>query len=209
MTASLPAAECELGRLWAERDGYRVELTHLRPAGGRLQPSFWAAGPELESFADATAAHPWVASLDCLDERGGFGLFSLRWAEPPDRLFAVLSEVDVVVRDGLGAPDGWQFELAARDADTLSAFQSGCADREIAMSVEGSTVTGDSGRELTAKQRAALELALEEGYFQVPRAITLEELGERLGISQQAASKRIRRGLANRLPAVIEERRAH
>ncbi|EMA51406.1 helix-turn-helix domain-containing protein [Halococcus thailandensis] len=46
---------------------------------------------------------------------------------------------------------------------------------------------------LTAAQRETLLTALEEGYFAIPRDITTEGLGDRLGISDQAVSERLRR----------------
>ena len=37
-------------------------------------------------------------------------------------------------------------------------------------------------------------LAYERGYFESPREVTLEELGEELGITQQAVGSRLRNG---------------
>ena len=59
---------------------------------------------------------------------------------------------------------------------------------------------------LTDKQQATLIIAYNRGYFNSPRDITLEELGEELGITPQAVSSRLRRGmsqiLGNTLPAL-------
>jgi predicted DNA binding protein len=59
---------------------------------------------------------------------------------------------------------------------------------------------------LTDTQQEALVLAYERGYFESPRQVTLEELGEELGISQQAVGSRLRGGikhiLGSTLPAV-------
>ena len=38
-------------------------------------------------------------------------------------------------------------------------------------------------------------LAYERGYFNSPRDVTMTELGEELGISQQAIASRLRRGI--------------
>lgn len=45
---------------------------------------------------------------------------------------------------------------------------------------------------LTDKQRRTLEIALEEGYYERPREISLSELADRLDISKSAVSQRIR-----------------
>lgn len=48
---------------------------------------------------------------------------------------------------------------------------------------------------LTPKQREVLTLALEEGYFDLPRQSELGDLTDGLDISESAVSQRIRRGL--------------
>lgn len=55
----------------------------------------------------------------------------------------------------------------------------------------GTTVSFDIGI-LTDKQRQTLELALEEGYYERPREVSLSELADRLDISKSAVSQRIR-----------------
>lgn len=48
---------------------------------------------------------------------------------------------------------------------------------------------------LTDNQREALLFALEAGYFEEPRDVTLGEVATGLGISQPAASGLLRRGV--------------
>jgi hypothetical protein len=50
---------------------------------------------------------------------------------------------------------------------------------------------------LTDRQREALRVALETGYFSVPRETSLEDLAKRLDVSDTAASQRLRRGVEN------------
>ncbi len=49
---------------------------------------------------------------------------------------------------------------------------------------------------LTDAHRETLEVALTEGYFNVPRRINLVELAESMDISDSAVSQRLRRGVA-------------
>jgi hypothetical protein len=56
---------------------------------------------------------------------------------------------------------------------------------------------------LSEQQYEALRTAFEAGYFAIPREITLQELAARLGISDTAASHRLRRGLQTVLGAEI------
>jgi len=49
---------------------------------------------------------------------------------------------------------------------------------------------------LTDQQREALVAAYENGYFQVPRSVSMDDLASEFGISDSALSQRIRRGTA-------------
>lgn len=64
---------------------------------------------------------------------------------------------------------------------------------EIIRSASGEemTVSIDLGL-LTAKQREALVLALDEGYYERPRDADLATLADRLGITKSAVSQRLR-----------------
>ena len=54
---------------------------------------------------------------------------------------------------------------------------------------------GGGAPQLTEIQRATLVEAVDSGYLSIPRDCSLEELGDRLGISESAASERFRRGV--------------
>ena len=47
---------------------------------------------------------------------------------------------------------------------------------------------------LTDSQYRALVLAASRGYYEVPKAVTLAELAEEIGVSHQALSEQLRRG---------------
>jgi predicted DNA binding protein len=48
---------------------------------------------------------------------------------------------------------------------------------------------------LTTQQYEVLATAASQGYFEVPRAVTLEELAEEFDVSHQAVSERLRRAV--------------
>lgn len=56
---------------------------------------------------------------------------------------------------------------------------------------------------VTAKQRQALELAHERGYYDRPRETDLSELAAELGISKSAVSQRLRAAEATIVDAVV------
>jgi predicted DNA binding protein len=46
-------------------------------------------------------------------------------------------------------------------------------------------------------------VALEQGYFAIPREVSAEELATQFNISDQAVTERIRRGLTNVLTQIL------
>lgn len=111
---------------------------------------------------------------------------------------------NAVTRGGLflgGRAVDTQFELRMRfpDRDAVARFRDDCASLDIDLSVEA-IYESDSGQlagqfGLSQPQREALLLAVERGYFKVPRQASLADLADVLGVSSQAASERLRRGL--------------
>lgn len=56
-------------------------------------------------------------------------------------------------------------------------------------------MSSQNSRSLTAEQRSFLERAVQDGYFEVPRKITLGELSDASGISDQEGSELLRHAL--------------
>lgn len=94
--------------------------------------------------------------------------------------------------------NGWQVQLRFADREQLVAFNDDCRDRDISVTVDHLRVSddGDDGVvALTPKQQELLSVAHEEGYFDVPRGISQDELADRLDVSKSAVSQRLRRAI--------------
>lgn len=93
------------------------------------------------------------------------------------------------------------------ESSGISAFVTRVRDW-VAVSVDGvGTYGAESARlrsSLTPTQRQLLDLAVERGYFDVPRQVTAAELGEELGVSASAVSDRLRRVESNVLPQLVQ-----
>jgi predicted DNA binding protein len=74
--------------------------------------------------------------------------------------------------------------------------------KSLMQKLESDNVTGEVIRisrlkdeeELTARQESILQIALEKGYFEVPKNITLRELAETLDVSAATLTEILRRG---------------
>jgi predicted DNA binding protein len=65
------------------------------------------------------------------------------------------------------------------------------------------TVVLDSG-DLTGKQRSAVEIAVQSGYYEQPRKADLTDLAEQIGISKSAVSQRLRSAEAKLVKNIYE-----
>ncbi|MFB6170494.1 MAG: helix-turn-helix domain-containing protein [Haloarculaceae archaeon] len=187
-----------LGEVLDTVGDYYVELTQFVPTGDQLVPFLWVDDDGEGRVERALRDHARIAAITCYDRRAGRSLYEVEWTRPLDDFLAILHDVDVLVSRARGTPDGWQFDLLAEDQDELATFQSACNARSVPIEIRsisrpGAAVADRLG--VTEKQQEILQLAYERGYFDVPRQVTLSELGAELQISPQAASKRLRRGL--------------
>lgn len=95
----------------------------------------------------------------------------------------------------------WYLRFRFSDHQNVADFyqyltDNGITDFDIHSIYELTSRSDRNGRDdLTDEQREALIAAARNGYFDVPRGVTLEDLGEELGVSQQAVSQRIRRAV--------------
>ncbi|MFB6140739.1 MAG: helix-turn-helix domain-containing protein [Halosimplex sp.] len=186
-----------------------VEVERVVPTGG---PSYyaWFVGEGHRALLDDLRRDDSVGEVVVLDELPDRTLVRLGpdWLSPP--LFDAVAAVGVTVVELRGTHDGWTAQLRFPDAGALGAFYDAAVERDLPVEFRqiyesdvGSRGASGTEYEVTETQRETLAAAYERGYFEVPRRITLTELADRLGVSEQAVSERIRRGLASLLTATL------
>ncbi len=159
----------------------------------------WAYGGAFEPFEAAIEADETIESVQTVNRLSDRRLYRARVAESatmvlyPAEAESGISRLSVTV-----TANGVDSRVRLPDRNALKVFRQICERADVSFSLrgiyEGEESATNGRHELSKKQREALELAVCEGYFTVPRQITLEELSEQLDISRQAASERIRRG---------------
>lgn len=92
----------------------------------------------------------------------------------------------------------WSFTVRFPDHTALTQFHQLYQTEEFPVHIDRvASLDEEAGTKyefgLTPDQRTALLLAVEEGYFAVPRETKLDEIADELDITRQAASERVRR----------------
>lgn len=75
---------------------------------------------------------------------------------------------------------------------------------EVMRNVDSAAAILESIRELSDVERETLSVAINEGYFEEPRNVTLESLAGEFDISDTAVSKNMRRAERKLLPTILE-----
>lgn len=176
-------------------------------------------GPVVVCWVEAAAFERFEASLDGDEVR----TFSVLETTPDRRLYHVRLERPPLFPlkeafDSFGATplvgsvirgDGWLARARVPDRDALVAFRRACQDRGVSFRLEGLSESDRGERDgasLTPKQREALLLAYDSGYYDVPRRSSLGDLGERLEISKPSVASRLRRAEQRVIGAVLDRR---
>lgn len=209
-TLSIPAADFTLGGALSPNPGIRVRLERVIPVGETFIPYLWASNDALGEIESALRAEADISSFTIVDRLDDEALVRVEWDESVDGFLAVLARTNASILDGEGEADTWRFQLRFDDQDELTAFYRECADRGVAVTLESVHTPGTSDEfgpdvDLTDTQRETLLLALERGYFDVPRRVNFVELADELGVSDTAVSQRLRRGTETLLAAVLDE----
>ncbi|MFD1511974.1 helix-turn-helix domain-containing protein [Halomarina rubra] len=127
----------------------------------------------------------------------GDPVYALELSTDRLRFGPVFVDIGLQVLDLVGGDGGWTFRLRTPDRGSLACLRRYCDEEGVSFELRSLTDIGEeSALGLTVEQREALRVAYEMGYFEEPRAVSLAELGERLGVSATAAGRRLRRATA-------------
>ncbi len=189
----LPAAQTTLGTALE----YAPEATfELESSVSKTCPSLWVSDVGRDTAVAAFETDPSVAEYELLVETKSRLLFDVTFVEGTMRLRDELLANGGSVLEMWGTDGWWQVRVRFPDRDTLveayDRLEASGISVDLRRVSDVSGVTGEETR-LTPQQQEALEAALEHGYFEIPRGISMEELAEELGISHQALSERFRR----------------
>lgn len=196
---TVPASAFELGRLLEQLPGVRVELEQLVPIENSIIPLFWVSEGEPEEIEAILRQSPLTEDVTHLAKDGQRMLFKVKWNRAINGLIQPLINLNAKVLEAENVGEGWDFRIQFPSHDALSAFRDHCDSEGIPLILRRlyNPQYPHEGDALTKEQHEAVLVAYEQGYFDVPRGTTVSELAEQFGISDNAFSQRLRRGLGS------------
>lgn len=188
----------------------RVQQSTFGDDPGRIM--FWAETGDLEAFEAVAEDDPSVSTVVRLTRSSGRALYRIDIADHCEEqmTYPTLVELDIAVLHAEGTPDGWNIRIHAPSRRSIQRYVEACRESDLSVSVNylyAKREVDDGEAHLTTSQREVLTLALEEGYFDIPRGTTTHELGDDLGVSGQAVSERLRRALRKSVVQTLEDER--
>ena len=181
----VPAMRMEIERL----------ATHSREW---VMPFVWVSGDDFEAFESALADDPTVVEFSLVDDFDGTRLYEIEWVESVANLVDEVVDQHGTVLEASASSDGWQFKIRFTAQSQVETFREHFDEQGVRFDVQQLTQP-DAPRQssfgLTDNQRETLVLAQREGYFEIPRATSLSQLADRVGVSSNSLSERLRRGM--------------
>ncbi|WP_158058722.1 helix-turn-helix domain-containing protein [Halorussus halophilus] len=159
----------------------------------------WAFGGDFDTFEVGLDEDPTVRTYNVLEELGGRKLYRVRLAsENLQPVYPVYQRLGAGPLAATGTHEGWQRRVRFPDRESVVEMREFCTENDVQFQLRRLYTPGESDLEdefgLSPEQRHALVVAEQNGYFDVPRQLSLDDLGEQLGVSGQSASERLRRG---------------
>ncbi|WP_121743548.1 helix-turn-helix domain-containing protein [Natronorubrum halophilum] len=174
------------------------------PETGRF---FFVVSGVDETFDRALEQDHTVAWWTLVDESGSNRIYQLRHTERTKLISTKTIELNGILLECVSNSRGWDVRLHLPDRNALADLCAYCEREGYAFELHRmfrqDEWTRGVAAELTDEQYDAIMAAYEEGYFEEPREISLEDLAARLDISPTAAGGRIRRGTEQLIRATL------
>ncbi|WP_254764578.1 helix-turn-helix domain-containing protein [Natrinema marinum] len=173
----------------------------------RTTPLVWFSNVDRDDVESAIEADPTVAEYSQLleDTEDGELFYRLQYTEEVGSICRCVYTHGGTVLDAHVTDGQWTLRLLFPDREGLSSAVSAIEERDVRIDIKRMVEAGQNddlettAAALTEPQQEAIAEAYRQGYYDVPREISLEELANELDISHQALSERLRR--ANRVLA--------
>lgn len=181
--AAVPSATAELDRVVAHSPDH-------------VMPFVWIVDADRAAVDAAVVEDPTVEAATVTDAFEDAYLYQFDWADVvAERLHAVLDH-DGVVLEARGAGDGWRLRVRFGSREHFSVFREHFRQFGAVTLHQLTSPRTPGGVQygVSDKQREALLVAFDAGYYDNPSAATGEDVARQLGITQQSVSRRLRRG---------------
>lgn len=205
----VPTSEFVLSDALEEVPNVRVEIKRVVAGAEQVTPYFWVFGDAVDAFERALYDDPDALEVLTLEEENPTErFFRVTWHQNTPNILTAVGNSQSTILDAVNTEVGqWELKILAPHRDGLAHCRDECVENGITFQLlrvyqpDNPPERAQFG--LTEEQQEALEAAYDGGYFEIPRDMTMTDIAYRMGISRNALSARIRRGIRNLLKNTI------
>lgn len=162
---------------------------------------FSVTADNLEHLDTALEADPTVTTPHQIADLGDQRMYRVHITDAAQVTTPTLAQLGIQILDVRSQGASWVLRLQLPDREALVEFRNYCVREGITFDIRTLYLEEDRVSEgsfgLTEDQRDALTIAFENGYFNDPRDLTLQELAAEMDISSAALGRRLRRAITN------------
>ncbi|WP_338729603.1 helix-turn-helix domain-containing protein [Haladaptatus sp. DJG-WS-42] len=196
---SIPATELALSHVLRSDLDVEIDVERIVQSGHEtVMPLVWFRGMEKDKLESLLEADDSIESISQLADLGDEFLYRMEWVEQIILLLNMLTDAEATVLNAYGRGDRWNLRVMYPNREKFSENLDFSEQADLSFEIHSIRELDDEpvGRYgLTQSQYDTLIRAVDQGYFEIPREVSLEDLAADFGVSHQALSERLRRGL--------------
>jgi hypothetical protein len=176
-----------------------------------LRNLFWASGGSFGRFEAALAEDPTITTFESLAEENEARLYRVQYSSevPEVDAYRALVALDGAVLHAENDGQGWFVRVRFPSREAIAEFRERCWESAFDIHIRAVYDREQQAPQhrfgLTGAQHETLLTALHSGYFTIPRGASLQDVADELGVSSQAASERLRRGMKSLIRTTLAE----
>ncbi|WP_158056721.1 helix-turn-helix domain-containing protein [Halorussus halophilus] len=194
---SVPAEKTALHETFETLPELEIRMEHIvGTEQGEVMPFVWVSGASEDEIERALQADSSAGEVRKVDEEEDAFLYKLAFTNGLHVLAEIVFEKDGTILEVQGHDEAWRLLLRFPDRKDFADAYEMLGEYEFEpelLDIHSLDADSESPHELTDEQYEILQAAHEMGHYDVPRDTTLESVADRLDISRQAASERLRR----------------
>ncbi|SFS56023.1 helix-turn-helix domain-containing protein [Halostagnicola kamekurae] len=200
----LAASETSLGDVFDALPALFCEMEQAIASSNRTLWLSGATAAEIESALEEASSIRTCTQIGGGDDRW---LFDIGFDPQSIDIFDIVDAEGGTVLSASAAKGMWRFSVRFREREAIATFYEHLRSVGLEPTIVrlfDPTTEMHTRYGLTTQQYHTLLAAVERGYFEIPRKITMQELSDELGVSHQALSEQLRRAYRALVTAEFE-----
>ncbi|AHF99323.1 bacterio-opsin activator [Halostagnicola larsenii XH-48] len=201
----LAASETGLGDVFDAIPSLSCEMEQVIASRNR---TLWLSGADLPDLESALAASSTVDRYTKIGGGDDRWLFDLEFDPDIVDVFEIVRSEDGTVLSATADSGVWRLSVRFLEREAVGTFyerlrSTGITPEIVRLYDPTTELHAQYG--LTSQQYRTLLAAIDRGYFEIPRKITMKELSDELSVSHQALSEQLRRAYRALIVAEFEQ----